>query len=71
MCACVLVVWQDTEIIEAPVNLSTLATRYASKMFDVDFLERRGLPAPEWMRAPRGRDKVDEALARVLVGDTE
>ena len=34
MRACVLVVWQDTEIIEAPVNLSTLATRYASAASD-------------------------------------
>ena len=53
--------------------LCDLATRYASKMFDRDFLAAKGLPEPEWLRAAgagRGvEDEVDEALAAVTHGD--
>ena len=48
--------------------LCDLATRYASKMFNVEFLEGRGLPAPEWLRERAEADEVDAALASVLVG---
>ena len=44
------------------------ATRYASKMFNVEFLESRGLPIPEWLAA--GADDVDDALKRALVAET-
>ena len=41
------------------------AHRYASKMFDVAYLEGQGLPAPAWL-APSPSDDVDDALLRVL-----
>ena len=46
------------------------AHRYASKMFNVDFLESKGLPAPTWLedRPAAPGDDVDGALARVLLG---
>ena len=46
------------------------AHRYASKMFDVGFLEQRGLPVPGWLRR-QGGDEVDAALVNVLVGGTD
>ena len=41
------------------------AHRYASKMFDVAYLEGQGLPAPAWL-APSPSDDVDDALSRAL-----
>ena len=41
------------------------AHRYASKMFDVAYLEGQGLPAPAWL-APSPSDDVDDALCRAL-----
>ena len=47
--------------------LCDLAHRYASKMFNVPFLEARGLPVAEWLQADASAhpDEVDRALAVV------
>ena len=50
--------------------LCDLATRYASKMFNADFLEARSLPAPDWLaHGNEAGDEVGEALRAVTHGD--
>ena len=49
--------------------LCDLAHRYNSKMFNVPYLEQRGLPTPEWLQPPLAADGVDAALASVTHGD--
>jgi len=47
--------------------LCDLAHRYASKMFNVEFLRERGLPSPKWLDvAEREVDEVELALRRVM-----
>ena len=41
------------------------AARYASKMFNVEFLKERGLPHPPWL--VDGEDDVDAAARSVMV----
>ena len=49
--------------------LCDLAHRYASKMFDVEFLQSKGLPTPDWLAQADACDDVDQALARAVCGD--
>ena len=49
---------------------------YSSKMFNCEYLEGRGLPAPEWLaqgghNGLGGGDDVDEALGAVLAAASE
>lgn len=50
--------------------LCDLGTRYTGKMFNLPFLEAKGLPKPEWLGADLS-DNVVEAMENTTIPDDE
>lgn len=45
-------------------------TRYTGKMFNLSFLEKKGLPRPEWLASPLSED-VAEAMKQTTIADDQ
>lgn len=51
--------------------LCDLGTRYTGKMFNVPFLQEKGLPTPTWLESEDLSSEITEAMGRTVIPDEQ